>query len=129
MIVSVLLFLPLSFQPFLNLLSSEPIYPLVYLSIGCFAMYLSFGYYVVFFRSFYQSVVPNAYLGRFSSLFMILVSISRIIGSYMYGWMFENMSLIYSVTILGMGMLIKLMVHIPFLNEEKKKTEGGSGVS
>lgn len=50
MIVSVLLFLPLSFQPFfLNLLSSEPIYPLVYLSIGCFAMYLSFGYYVVFF--------------------------------------------------------------------------------
>lgn len=120
MIFSVLLFLPLSFRGFTELLLNHTYYPLIYLGLCCFAMYLSFGYYVVFFRSFYQSTVPSAYLGRFSSIFMILVSVSRITGSYMYGWMFENLELVYPITVLAMGMLIKLIAHVPFLNEEKR---------
>lgn len=120
MILSILLFIPLCFDSFRALISNFDYLPLIYLSFCCFVMFLSFGYYGIFFRSFYQSEVPQKYLGRFSSIFIILVSVSRMLGMYFYGQLFERELLTYAITILGIGMIIKLIVHIPFIKEEKR---------
>lgn len=118
MIGAVLLFAPLGSKHFITWISKYLYFPVTYLSIACFCMFLSFGYYVVFFRTFYQSEVPKEYLGRFSSIFVMFIALSRISGMYIYGILFEKQRIIYPVLILAFGMIVKLIVHIPFLKAE-----------
>lgn len=118
MIGAVFLFAPLGSNYFITWISNYLYLPVIYLSIGCFCMFLSFGYYGVFFKTFYQSEVPKEYLGRFASIFMMLISLSRVLGMYIYGILFEQPKIIYPVLILAFGMTVKLIVHIPFLKVE-----------
>lgn len=121
MITAVIIFIPIGSNSVISWLSTGTYYPVIYLSLGCFCMFLSFGYYVVFFRTFYQSEVPREYLGRFASLFTMLVSLSRMLGMYIYGILFEEQKLIYPVLLLAVGMVIKLLVHIPFMKVDRIK--------
>lgn len=121
MIASVSIFIPLIGDNFREFIRGFEYLPLIYLSIACFFMFISFGYYAVFFRSFYQSVIPNQYLGRFSSVFTMLVSLSRIIGMYVYGILFEKSYISLAVILLAGGLILKLIVHIPFLKAEKNQ--------
>lgn len=121
MITAVIIFIPIGSKGVISWLSTGTYYPVIYLSLGCFCMFLSFGYYVVFFRTFYQSEVPREYLGRFASLFTMLVSLSRMLGMYVYGILFEEQKLIYPVLLLAVGMVIKLLVHIPFMKVDRIK--------
>lgn len=123
MIVAVVLFIPITMENFRNFIGHFEFMPVVYLSIACFVMFISFGYYAVFFRSFYQSEVPKEYLGRFTSIFMMLTAISRIAGLFIYGQLFEYNLIHYAIVVLGVGMIIKLLVHIPFISFTKKDLE------
>ncbi len=119
MLISVLFFALVVFSPFTEFIGSSMYFPVIYLSIACFVMFLSFGFYVVFFRTFYQTQVPENMLGRFASVFIIFISISRILGMYVYGVLFESYPIWIPILILGCGILLKLIVHIPFINREK----------
>lgn len=120
MLISVTFFIPLMVPEFIQLLRSTTMAPAIFLSSACAAMYFSFGYYIVFYRSFYQTHVPKAYLGRYSSLFMMMVSLARIVGVTVFGSVFEAQNITLSIGLLGLGMLLKLLVHIPFVKEEQK---------
>lgn len=120
MLVSVIFFVPLVVPGFIQLLKSTSLGPVIFLSFACAIMYFSFGYYIVFYRSFYQTHVPKAYLGRYSSLFMMMISLARIIGVTFFGRVFESANIMLAISILGLGMLLKLFIHIPFVKEERK---------
>lgn len=125
MLISVLFFAIVIFNPIVVIISSSVILPVIYLSIACFVMFLSFGFYAVFFRTFYQTEVPEDMLGRFISVFIIFISLARITGMYFYGILFESYPVWIPILILGVGMILKLIVHIPFLKEEKRLNSEG----
>jgi len=87
MMVAVVAFLPLINPDFVQMLMENKVYALLYFSIANLFMYLAFGYYVVFFVSFYQKNIPNEYLGRFGSTLSLLFSIGRIIGFSLFGFL------------------------------------------
>lgn len=121
MIAGAAFFLLMIYPPFTTALQSHSLLPLIYLSACSFLIILAFGYYAVFFRSYYQSEVPSALLGRFTSLFMICVSLSRISGMYLFGILFEDFPIAWPLTVLALGMILKLLVHIPFLKIEREE--------
>ncbi|USG64476.1 MFS transporter [Brevibacillus ruminantium] len=85
-----------------------------------FLLFFSFGTYGVFFRTFYQQTVDSSMLGRFVSVMAMLFSISRFFGFALYGRLFDSDDLLVPVVILGIGMVLKLLVHLPFLRAEKR---------
>jgi len=82
-------------------------------------MFLAFGFYGVFFSSFYQMNVPDGYLGRFVVLFQFFIALGRLGGFKMYGYLFER-SVLMAVLVMITGVLLKIAVHIPFLRAENR---------
>lgn len=94
--------------------------PVIYLSTASFIMFLSFDFYGVFFCSFYQMEVSQDKLGRFTSILIMTFSLSRIIGMFIYGYLIEKDQLLMVFGILFVGMMLKLVVHVPFLRHESQ---------
>lgn len=105
---------------FINLLNIHNRLPIIFFAFVSFILYISFNSYAVFFVSFYQETVPKELLGRFVSVMIMLFSIGHLIGLRMFGMMFERYNLIVPVVVLGVGMLLKLLVHIPFIQQTRK---------
>lgn len=120
MLLSVVCFILLGNSIFVNLLKSNNILTTIYFGFAYFLMYFSFGYYAVFYVSFYQTNIPLEYLGRYSAVQIMLFSIARLIGFKLMGYLFNQGILIYSILVLGIGMLLKLVVHVPFIKREKQ---------
>lgn len=121
MLASVVVIMLLASSSFVNFLKNVPLFTLLYFVLITFMMFVSFGYYGVFFVSFYQSNVSKIYLGRFGAILIMLFSMGRFIGFRIYGYLFNQNLLIYPVIVLGIGMALKLVVHLPFLKKEKSK--------
>lgn len=121
MLISVILFVPLGYKEFLYTLSNNGVLTVLYFGLTNFIMFLSFGYYLVFFVSFYQSSIPKEFLGRFGATMMLFFSLGRFLGFKLFGYLFNNENLIYAVIALGVGMLVKLIVHIPFMIKEREE--------
>ncbi len=77
MMGAVTLFLLLIFKDFCDILYKTDYLPVIYLSITCFIMFFAFGFYGVFYRSFYQKAVPNHMLGRYISIMSMTFSVAR----------------------------------------------------
>lgn len=120
MFVAVLAFLPLMHPEFVVLLTTYPLVALGYFSLANFIMYLAFGYYVVFFVSFYQSAVSRSFMGRFGSTMSLCFSVGRVIGYSLFGFLFNLQHFSYAVIVLAIGMLLKIVVHVPFLKADKR---------
>lgn len=123
MVVAVLPMLLLGSTRFLQLLQTSPLAVLLFYAAVGFLLYLMFSTYGVFFRTFYQQTVDTSCLGRFVSVMGMIFAIGRLIGFQMYGGLFDSVDLLYSVIVLGIGMLLKILVHIPFLQEEKRRSK------
>lgn len=133
MMAAVATFMLLLFDAFCDILIRIDLLPVIYLSTACFIMFFAFGFYGVFFRSFYQTEVPNNLLGRYISLMIMTFSASRLIGMLVYGYLFEIGLLNLALFILATGMSLKLLAHIPFLryernllNEEQRGNNNGA---
>lgn len=88
-----------------------------------FLLFFAFGTYGVFFRTFYQQTIDAVVLGRFVSVMGMLFAIGRFAGFQMYGKLLDSSPLLYSILLLGLGMVLKLLLHIPFLLEEKRREQ------
>ncbi|QUI25308.1 MFS transporter [Vallitalea pronyensis] len=119
MIGAVALFMLLIFNGFRDILDTTEYFPVIYLSIVCFMVFFAFSFYGVFFRSFYQSEVSSTMLGRFISIMIMTFAVSRLVGMLVYGYLLEKGYLTTALVILFVGMMLKLVVHIPFLKAEK----------
>lgn len=112
--------LPLSTNIVFNFLQGNSPYIKIFFSSIIFILYLSFGFYGIFYVSFYQTTLPQNYLGRYISLQVLFFSLGRILGFKFYGYLFDNYSLLIPILVLGVGMLLKIIVHIPFMKETKR---------
>ncbi len=121
LLVAVLPLVLLKSPTFLQLLHLEPLLVVLYFGGVSFFLFLMFGTYGVFFRTFYQQTIETAMLGRFVSIMAMLFAVGRLAGFHLYGFLFDSPDLLYPIVALGVGMVLKLLVHIPFLQVEQSK--------
>lgn len=120
MVISSCMFIPLAFSNVLNFIIIHKSIALIYLSIANICMYLSFGFYGIFFVSAYQSKIPTDYLGRFGAMFVTITSLSRFVGLKIMGRIFDLNNFFAAVLVLVLVMATKILVHIPYLKKCKE---------
>jgi MFS family permease len=120
MIITVFPLFLLGWQSFSAVLLNQSGILLFYFSIVTVAMFWVRGFYGAFFVAFYQQTVEPEKLGRFFSIMSIFFSIGQIIGFKLYGYLLDHHPLVISIVILGIGMIAKAVVHIPFMKKEKQ---------
>lgn len=119
MVMSSFMFIPLGFPVVIEFFIGSKVSCLVYLSIINLAMHLSFGFYGIFFVSSYQSKIPTDYLGRFGAMFVTVTSLGRFIGLEVMGRIFDLNNFMLAVAILIGGMIIKILIHIPYMRSAR----------
>lgn len=129
MLIAVLIFEMLNFKGIHDILLEMEYLPVSFLSTACFILFFAFSFYAVFFKSYYQSEVPKDMLGRFSSIFVMTISASRIAGMLIFGALFEAGRVGWALLLLLVGMVMKILVHIPFVAHEKKMKQLEEGAS
>ncbi|MCZ8521841.1 MULTISPECIES: MFS transporter [Paenibacillus] len=120
MCVPVIPLLFLGNPDFIQLLKGNSYYPVLFFGLISFLLFLAFSFYLVFFASFYQTVVPRELFGRYGAGMMVLNGLGRLIGFLIFGYLFSLNSLAYAVIFFGIGMTLKIVVHIPFMSITKK---------
>lgn len=120
MIVFVASMLPLSNGGVIDMLTNNSLAIVIFFSISIFIIYISFGFYGIFYVTFYQTTIPQNKLGRYVAVQALFFSLARLLGFRIYGYLFDNFSLIIPIAVLGVGMLMKVLVHIPFIKETKR---------
>lgn len=122
MIAAVLPMGLLASDGFVSLLVGRSLYVVLFFGAITMLMFWVFGFYAVFYISFYQSTVPMPLLGRYFAIQAFSFGVARILGFQMYGWLLDHQPLIVSVLILGAGMVGKLLVHLPFMRWDRQKS-------
>lgn len=120
MVICVLFVALLCIPSFMVVLEASTLITVIFFGFINFITFLSFGYYGVFFVSFYQENIAIEYLGRFGSILIMLFSIGRLVGFKMFGYFFNHKPIVYPIAILMIGMIMKLIAHIPFMRSQKK---------
>lgn len=120
MLLFVFSMLPLSNNVFFSFLQDNSAFIRIFFSLVIFILYLSFSFYGIFYVSFYQTTLPQNCLGRYISLQILFFSLARILGFKFYGYLFDNFNLFIPILVLGIGMLLKVIVHVPFMKETKR---------
>jgi len=119
MILSCILIFPLISNDFINLIKHNSLLITIFFGIIIFIFRLSNTFYEVFYSTFYQTIIPSNILGRYVAVQSSLITIGRLIGIKLFGYLFDNHDLIIPIIILGMSILLKIIVHIPFVEETK----------
>lgn len=96
------------------------LYVLIFFCSICFLMFLSFRFYGIYFVSYYQKELKTEFLGRFCAILLTTFSIGRFLGFRLFGYLFQNKPLHTVVTVLVIGMFLKIIVHLPFLRSTIK---------
>lgn len=109
---------------FIDFLKGHSVYMVSYFSVINFILFLAFSFYVVYFASYYQSKVPRESYGRFIASVVVMNGIGKVAGYKVVGMLFAMNSLIYPVIFLVIGVLLKLLVHIPFMVITKNLEKG-----
>lgn len=123
MVAAVFPMLLLGSDAFLHLMRTSPLAVLIYYASVSFLLFLMFSTYGVFFRTFYLQTVDPLFLGRFLAVMGMTFALGRFAGFHLYGALFDSAELVYAVIVLGIGMLLKILTHIPFLRDEKKRMQ------
>jgi MFS family permease len=120
MIVAVLPMGLLGSQGFIRLLAGRSLYVVLYFGAIAMLMFWVFGFYGVFYISFYQSTVPAVLLGRYFAVQSAAFGVARMLGYPLYGYLLDHQPLIIAILMLGAGMLAKLLVHLPFMRLDRQ---------
>lgn len=102
-----------------NFMSISNLGMIIYLSIVGFLFYFSFSTYLVFYTSFIQKKVMTEYLGRFYALLEMLIAIGGVVGSKLYGFVFDIDYAFYPILIACIGMIIKLLLNLMITPDKK----------
>lgn len=120
MLMFSLLMLPLINRDFVEFISYNSIKIIIYFSLASFILYLMLSFYVVFYQTVYQQVLPENMIGRYVSTDGICKSLASLIGVNLYGYLFDNYGVFIPLFLLVIAMLFKFVIHIPFIREEKR---------
>jgi MFS family permease len=104
-------------------LGQQPLGPLIFFGCTGFLLFWVFGLYGVFFRTFYLQTVPGEMMGRFISVMTLTFAVGRLLGFQFYGWLLDRQGLVAATWVLAVGMVLKLVVHIPFMRLDRQARE------
>ncbi len=120
MLVGVALFTLMLNPSFSDILSNSQWLRVSYFSVANFIIFLSFGFYGVFFVSFLQQNIEPAKLGKGMAVQIMFIGTGRLLGFSFFGFLFTQ-SLETATTVLILGILAKFIIHIPFIIADRKK--------
>ena len=109
----------LNIKKLFNFMTTSNLGMIIYLSIIGFMFYFFFSTYLVFYTSFVQKKVMSEYLGRFYALLEMLIAIGGVIGSKLYGFVFDINFSFYPILIACIGMIIKLLLNLMITVDKK----------
>lgn len=121
MFIFSLLMLPLINSHFVEFISYNSIKITIYFSFASFILYSMLSFYVVFYTTVYQQVIPQNMIGRYVSISGICKSLASLIGVNLYGYLFDNYSIFVPICLLVIAMLFKCVIHIPFIQKTKRE--------
>ncbi|TDQ33779.1 MFS transporter [Aureibacillus halotolerans] len=120
MIMGTLFFSFLLFDPILMMLEAHLLPRVLFFSTCMFIIYLCFGYYGVYFSSFLQQNIRSSHMSKGMSTVMMSNSLGRMLGFSLFGFLFNHSIQAAILTLIG-GMILKVVIHIPFLVVDKAK--------
>ncbi|WBW94855.1 MFS transporter [Oceanirhabdus sp. W0125-5] len=91
----------------------------LFFGVSIFIFYLFNAFWGVFYSSLYQTSIPSDKLGRYAAAEGGLITIARLIGLKMYGYLFDVEGLIIPMGVLVVGIILKLIVQLLFNKEVK----------
>lgn len=122
MIIGALLFSFLLSDNTLSILANHSLLRVGFFASCMFLIYLCFGYYGVYFSSFLQQNISTSNMSKGMSTVMMFNSLGRMLGFSLFGYLF-NSSINLAVLALIGGMILKVIIHIPFLIIDKAKMQ------
>ncbi|MEO2211137.1 MFS transporter [Paenibacillus amylolyticus] len=122
MIIGAFLFLFLLSDNTLFILENSSLLRISFFASCMFVIYLCFGYYGVYFSSFLQQNISASNMSKGMSTVMMLNSLGRMLGFSLFGFLFSY-SINLAVLVLIGGMILKVIIHIPFLVIDKAKMQ------
>lgn len=118
---SCIFLIPLTSKFFISLLNNHFIFITIFFSMIMFIFRLGNAFWDVFYGTFYQTAVPSNLLGRYVAVESLFITIARLIGLKLFGYLFDNYTLLIPISFLIIGIILKVIAHIPFITEIKSK--------
>lgn len=117
LLLSCIFLIPLASKLFISLLRNNFIFITIFFSTVIFIFRLSNAFWDVFYGAFYQNIVPSNLLGRYAAMESLFITIARLIGIKLFGYLFDNYTLLMPVSFLIIAIILKIIVHILFIKE------------
>jgi MFS family permease len=121
---SCILLIPFASKHFCSLINNNVIIITIFFSIIIFIFRLANAFWDVFYGAFYQTTVPSNLLGRYTAIESLFMTIARLIGINFFGYLFDNYSLLIPISFLAIAIVLKVIVHIPFIVQTKSISVG-----
>jgi MFS family permease len=118
---SCIFLIPLANKHFIGLFNNHLIFITIFFSVIIFIYRLANAFWDVFYGAFYQTTVPLNLLGRYVAIESLFITIARIIGLKLFGYLFDNYNLFIPIILLIIAIILKVIVHIPFITKTKSK--------
>lgn len=109
----------LLFPDFIVYLNQHTMLTMLILGLILLVIYTAFGYYGIYFSTFLQHTISSKTIGKGMSMIMLFNSSGRLIGYILFGYLFSR-NLWLPILLLLVGMLSKILIHLPFLMHDKK---------
>lgn len=118
-IISCSLLIPLINPSIISMLYKNSLLIIVFFSLIIFMFRLSNAFYDVFYSSCYQTKLPIELLGRYVAIEGTYLTLARLIGLKLFGYLFDSSTLFVPIVILSFGLLLKTITHVVFINITK----------
>lgn len=118
---SCIFLIPLASKFFIGLFNNHLIFIAIFFSVIIFIYRLGNAFWDVFYGAFYQTTVPLNLLGRYVAIESLFITIARLIGLKLFGYLFDNYTLFVPIVLLIIALILKAFVHIPFITKANSK--------
>ncbi|MEG2289424.1 MAG: MFS transporter [Clostridium sp.] len=114
---SCIFLIPLASKIFISLLNNHFIIITIFFSMIIFIFRFGNAFWDVFYGTFYQTSIPSNLLGRYVAIESLFITISRLIGLKLFGYLFDSYTLLIPMSFLIIGIILKVIIHIPFISK------------
>jgi len=107
----------LAIDGFANAIKSDSVRIVLFFGSVYFVFRLANAVYNVFYSALYMTTIPSEIHGRYVALQNLFVTLGRLLGLNLFGYLFDHADLKVTILILGIGIVLKIAVHILFVKD------------
>lgn len=122
-VISCSLLIPLINPTIISILYKNSLLIIMFFSLIIFMFRLSNAFYDVFYSSCYQTKLPIELLGRYVAIEGTYITLARLIGLKLFGYLFDSSNLFVPILILTLGLILKVITHVFFIHTSKTNSE------